>query len=118
MRISDWSSDVCSSDLRGAFLRHTCGRPPATETRIGVADAPRHLWRRPYVARIADGLHRRGRRRAAAEGLGNDRRCTRFLTFLGSPETYREQSPTIRQTRTVRVATCRYRVAGKRSGRD
>src|SRR3546814_15077922 len=29
MRISDWSSDVCSSDLRGFLDLHLCGALPA-----------------------------------------------------------------------------------------
>src|SRR3546814_5240444 len=33
MRISDWSSDVCSSDLLAAALRHAIGEPQS-ETRL------------------------------------------------------------------------------------
>src|SRR3546814_8679773 len=37
MRISDWSSDVCSSDLSGAVsLRRLCGERESQVTRRGV----------------------------------------------------------------------------------
>src|SRR3546814_18442196 len=35
MRISDWSSDLCSSDLIAAPGKHSCGKPaPATSSRL------------------------------------------------------------------------------------
>src|SRR3546814_9533927 len=36
MRISDWSSDVCSSDLGGRLV--PAGRAVALQTRLGVGD--------------------------------------------------------------------------------
>src|SRR3546814_1642173 len=43
MRISDWSSDVCSSDLRCSTVASSCGRWPATACRSarGSASAAR-----------------------------------------------------------------------------
>src|SRR3546814_4416750 len=35
MRISDWSSDLCSSDLIAAPGKHSCGKPaPAKSSRL------------------------------------------------------------------------------------
>src|SRR3546814_3572263 len=50
MRISDWSADVCSSDLQGRALR--CGRDAALRHRLGR----RRLGARPRgrAARDAD----------------------------------------------------------------
>src|SRR3546814_879588 len=68
MRISDWSSDVCSSDLR----RSRAGARPA-----GCAGACRHIqqhWRFT-VADDASRLHHPcGAERGGADGDGRDRR--------------------------------------------
>src|SRR3546814_4144826 len=61
MRISDWSSDVCASDLRE--------RPPATPPRRGgaaaTASAPCDRDRRPRPRRgLGGGRHKAGRSRA------------------------------------------------------
>src|SRR3546814_18222690 len=45
MRISDWSSDVCSSDLRGLHLRSRPRRP--LHRRTGTRPAPRRRRGRP-----------------------------------------------------------------------
>src|SRR3546814_803146 len=61
MRISDWSSDVCSSDLAAA-ARRALGRPGAGDRAAGV---------RPGAADPRGGLHRADRRAehpAGAEG--------------------------------------------------
>src|SRR3546814_8218383 len=39
MRISDWSSDVCSSDLRCSTVASSCGRWPATACRSAPGSA-------------------------------------------------------------------------------
>src|SRR3546814_7131241 len=62
MRISDWSSDVCSSDLiefppeliDGPVLE-TADLPVRQQLRLGVA---RHAQRRPYDAQIPQRLER------------------------------------------------------------
>src|SRR3546814_12039766 len=69
MRISDWSSDVCSSDLRCAVRRRTgAGQPEGGELRAEPAEirrdrgkepARRRGWRRQLVPR-AGRVHRRG----------------------------------------------------------
>src|SRR3546814_8898658 len=51
MRISDWSSDVCSSDLRGAPRRLVLG-----ETAVGEAIGRRHA---SFLQRVADRRHDR-----------------------------------------------------------
>src|SRR3546814_10889899 len=70
MRISDWSSDVCSSDLHASLLEigHgdkprragvvIIGRETVVETVLvlGIAQARRHLHRRgQFIARLAIG---------------------------------------------------------------
>src|SRR3546814_10770717 len=51
MRISDWSSDVCSSDLPGRRLHH---QPPAARRPHGLrALARRHLHRAAAEGRVA-----------------------------------------------------------------
>src|SRR3546814_13430165 len=42
MRISDWSSDVCSSDLKGADVRRD---EEGDRPQQGLADAALRLWR-------------------------------------------------------------------------
>src|SRR3546814_9796715 len=51
MRISDWSSDVCSSDLR----HHLAGRAGAA-TGVAAWPAPRHPCRLPGHAQQRHGL--------------------------------------------------------------
>src|SRR3546814_9242669 len=46
MRISDWSSDVCSSDLRGSRNVHALARPDPALPR------PRRPWRARGFARL------------------------------------------------------------------
>src|SRR3546814_12319762 len=41
MRISDWSSDVCSSDLAARARPHHCARPDDANGLVGVAPAAR-----------------------------------------------------------------------------
>src|SRR3546814_14672342 len=43
MRISDWSSDVCSSDLHRLWLRERSGRQP--ERRVRAGQYSRRQWR-------------------------------------------------------------------------
>src|SRR3546814_7765188 len=60
MRISDWSSDVCSSDLRdAAAVRHRLGRPTRTRQH---PRPPKHPDRRPAVRRrrVAAGRRKPG----------------------------------------------------------
>src|SRR3546814_1290843 len=44
MRISDWSSDVCSSDLQGAIARTAAG-VPAFDDPVACVEHRRHAWR-------------------------------------------------------------------------
>src|SRR3546814_10327029 len=52
MRISDWSSDVCSSDLRNQWL-HACGYNPIWDA--GAVHKARSAFRRrvPPIVRVA-----------------------------------------------------------------
>src|SRR3546814_4998156 len=81
MRISDWSSDVCSSDLRA--IAHTAAddRCPVPHCRSCVADPPA-AYR---------GALRRGRRLHTApdahwHARGSDRRCGAAMGGLRSDE--------------------------------
>src|SRR3546814_7920131 len=81
MRISDWSSDVCSSDLVG-HRRPRRRRYP----QILCPDRRVHLRSRLYLdreLRIAADLYRRRRRRAAPPRLC-DRRPRRTFELHGS----------------------------------
>src|SRR3546814_9351041 len=55
MRISDWSSDVCSSDLSAAFLN---GRLPKGRSFSGGGSKPRfrRCWNRVVTARATVGV--------------------------------------------------------------
>src|SRR3546814_12492228 len=55
MRISDWSSDVCSSDLSAAFLN---GRLPKGRSFSGGGSKPRfrRCWNRVVTARSTVGV--------------------------------------------------------------
>src|SRR3546814_11367177 len=57
MRISDWSSDVCSSDLTGLAFR--CVRWQLRPCRQRLLDLDDHLWRQPcelktFLLRVVD----------------------------------------------------------------
>src|SRR3546814_4683692 len=52
MRISDWSSDVCSSDLLGAGLRHRACRVGAHQIEVAIHAVVR--WRAKVVAAHGD----------------------------------------------------------------
>src|SRR3546814_1332572 len=54
MRISDWSSDVCSSDLweRGVGLTRACGTGACA---TAVAAIRRHMVQRPVEVRLPGG---------------------------------------------------------------
>src|SRR3546814_16607942 len=62
MRISDWSSDVCSSDLLWAYGFHRCAaeppsfRLPAASGRLLVVRQQRHHPRRQAMKQKADFL--------------------------------------------------------------
>ena len=65
MRISDWSSDVCSSDLIGDAARH-----PGREVASGVAQHHHHAAGHVFAAVVAHPFHhRRGARVAHREAL-------------------------------------------------
>src|SRR3546814_8183366 len=69
MRISDWSSDVCSSDLRRQ--RRPCRRP-AAGGRHHPAHRRRHAWDRGADRpRIQDGAARKVIRRSILLGTGS-----------------------------------------------
>src|SRR3546814_8353053 len=65
MRISDWSSDVCSSDLlirrgRPAFLRASAARYPCGDdggapslARYGISHPPRFIWRESSLVTVS-----------------------------------------------------------------
>src|SRR3546814_8503098 len=42
LRISDWSSDVCSSDLRWRIWRQVLDRSPSQSGRAGIRMSDRH----------------------------------------------------------------------------
>src|SRR3546814_7334177 len=73
MRISDWSSDVCSSDLREApIVRFFIGtdREPGSNT-VALCPARERTERHRHVEGIADGERLRGRLANPIEhGLG------------------------------------------------
>src|SRR3546814_1969305 len=88
MRISDWSSDVCSSDLlRGAPLRRG---PPARAGLLQLRDGPVTLrYSRPWQ-RLADSSHGLGQCHTADSGhpaarVGGPRRPARSGPALASP---------------------------------
>src|SRR3546814_20570991 len=65
MRISDWSSDVCSSDLFEAL--HRLGHHLAADTVTGQNDDVRHsLILVPHAALASAGADSRSRRTASA----------------------------------------------------
>src|SRR3546814_12012318 len=76
MRISDWSSDVCSSDLQGVVQRHVGlhlavvleVRLALVEQMDGVADTLR--GRVPGVAEVGVGQQGNARLVAKGEGMG------------------------------------------------
>src|SRR3546814_5270047 len=54
MRISDWSSDVCSSDLMATYGFHTIhGRAPALATGLKLANPNLNVW---VISGDGDGL--------------------------------------------------------------
>src|SRR3546814_6096821 len=71
MRISDWSSDVCSSDLPGSF-RRCWSRVPDSGTEPGAGTGARHIacWNIPAkravfrtkISKVSVGMHK-GRKR-------------------------------------------------------
>src|SRR3546814_6284391 len=82
MRISDWSSDVCSSYLRDRFLGCLPMTPQSTAV-LFIAEAPPRRWQERYDA-IFDAalakLHSEGRYRVFIDILRNkgsfpDARC-------------------------------------------
>src|SRR3546814_7452845 len=94
MRISDWSSDVCSSDLRKSLLKstdsvHLPGQPLILREQVGKMDRARHYGSRDnFQAKClamddeADMLAIRIRENARIEaanvrGIGRGRRCRR-----------------------------------------
>src|SRR3546814_5921797 len=91
MRISDWSSDVCSSDLRRTPLRllkalpqqrKLCGRKPALRDGGPGTDRPR-ATRRQGIARAGQRTHLQRRDPAAAGRVApadrsEDRKSTRL----------------------------------------
>src|SRR3546814_3104252 len=44
MRISDWSSDVCSSDLFAAYMMQARGLPPVATVPFGVLSIMVAMW--------------------------------------------------------------------------
>src|SRR3546814_6159556 len=59
MRISDWSSDVCSSDLKTLFHRTKAGDCPADGISPGSRNTPTRPPRRRWRAAFASVAHRR-----------------------------------------------------------
>src|SRR3546814_9064992 len=59
MRISDWSSDVCSSDLRAADAHHDCPGPHLDREREGDRPIVRNdiVTQRRGIALPLEGLH-------------------------------------------------------------
>src|SRR3546814_4270054 len=74
MRISDWSSDVCSSDLPGTVVREDGGGP----VQCGDVDPPP----RDGVAR---GVLARRERSHGGRGGGGERRLDRSASVAADP---------------------------------
>src|SRR3546814_7059811 len=67
MRISDWSSDVCSSDLRGH--RQRLARPHLA---VGVEQLRRHRLLEPVDAEVGDAVAERDRLEGVVAVVGVD----------------------------------------------
>src|SRR3546814_4502703 len=72
MRISDWSSDVCSSDL-------------GDRGRRAVLDDPRRRLRLPRIERRAVEQHDGVGGRGAGDGAGRDHRRMRTVRIVNAP---------------------------------
>src|SRR3546814_16927418 len=105
MRISDWSSDVCSSDLRrdDALL---CGRPGDADGRVVPADAAAEL--RPIGARdLVEQLGVVGERLEAMREAG--RRIEHQPVLLVEPRRQPAARSEERRVGKARDRTCRSR---------
>src|SRR3546814_16660184 len=85
MRISDWSSDVCSSDLFGA-ADGVCDQPPRRRDPRGIDPVLRHhLHRLAQAPHATEHRHRRRRGRvSAADRLGGGDRAGHAAAQIGS----------------------------------
>src|SRR3546814_20091300 len=74
MRISDWSSDVCSSDLELQQGRLAAARGPEQSRQLALGGVERNVIQRPGAAGIylGDGLDFDDGARFVAGGLGRD----------------------------------------------
>src|SRR3546814_18334539 len=78
MRISDWSSDVCSSDLLREFVARVVGERihPRADRAVGIAELPENRVHPPLQcgefveAHLMDLLGRHARRRRGAQAPG------------------------------------------------
>src|SRR3546814_10457709 len=97
MRISDWSSDVCSSDLNGRLTDRT----PEARTHLGLADEPWPIdavaiaaaFRKPWVTTVLSGA-------TTADQLASNLEAFEVPTALRSEE---------RRVGKECVSTCRSR---------
>src|SRR3546814_15334724 len=73
MRISDWSSDVCSSDLPGDDLVQQLLNPTIITTAIAIAfiASAETLLSAAAVDRMHDGVRTNYNRELSAQGVGN-----------------------------------------------
>src|SRR3546814_15238325 len=92
MRISDWSSDVCSSDLIVRPLSASLARPARGAARAtGGADRQGGAGAQRAAARIGargfpgQGRHRSAKRRDGKEGVST-------CTYLWSPAHYKKKT--------------------------
>src|SRR3546814_9780350 len=87
MRISDWSSDVCSSDLQAVVDRHMAGGIEAAPDRaVDQRAARRHdmAERLPQGAGLVDQIGNRSEERRVGKG------CVRTSRYRGSPYHYKK----------------------------
>src|SRR3546814_4408452 len=91
MRISDWSSDVCSSDLR---LRAAGNQRPTTEVaRWLVGRAREHAFKSPFrlllgltftqALRVAQGVEKRAAGHRQTKAFQNRREARHRLEVIG-----------------------------------
>src|SRR3546814_18011090 len=118
MRISDWSSDVCSSDLQSAFLERstiTLARLSSGRGASRISSAPDVCFRErrcglDFYLGMRRGLHMRAwefsvacflpraptpwRRDGSSEGLGADRSLATFFSTTGLSPSLFGHTPT------------------------
>src|SRR3546814_12165335 len=112
MRISDWSSDVCSSDLELQQGRLAAARGPEQSRQLALGEVERNVIQRLGAAGIylGDGLDFDDGARFVAGGLGRDG-SHRTALFSGRDRvTSRRSRSSMKSTEKNGRASCRERV--------